>query len=332
MSLFVVLKFLCTNNSSFPLFDGLFLDSNASSIFNSNATDMCNEMSYDFEFRFNESTNDSENNTTTNEWIPPFSMCQPNDPALSEIFQDIPTSLVCATAYTGPQECYDNLCTACDPGTYGSSQDTCSECTPGFHSPDPGGTACLMCNPGQIAPFNGTTECEHCLAGTYSAVPGSTACDQCANGTNFSSAPSSSTCLQCSATCPPGTEYQGPCTVSSNTDCARCPRIANCIYTESGECFLVNISTSNCQCVSGFELVDGACQVCRDGFFKNQTSYSPCIPWDDIDSCPPAHYAINGTRFNNSTCIPCPLGPGNSSSVGNRTVCEWRCDDGYCRL
>ena len=53
------------------------------------------------------------------------------------------------------------------------------------------------------------------------------------------------------------------------------------------------------------------------------------IPWDDINSCPPSHYAINGTRFNNSACIPCPIGPDNSSSVGNGTVCEWKCDDGY---
>ena len=321
MSLFVVLRYLCTHNSSFPLFGDLFLGSNDSFAFDNNSflpfdtntlTESCNEVTYEFEFDFTDDYNTASNES----WTPPFSICQPFTP-------DDPL-LACATG-TSPndqEEC--STCTPCDPGTYGSSLENCSECTPGFHNPDPGGTACFACDPGGFSVSNGTVECENCSAGTYNSVPGSTACDECTKGSNYSSVHASTTCTQCTAECPEGREFWAACTAASDTNCVRCPPVANCIYTETGPCG--NSSAPNC--VAGFELVDGQCEECQPGFYKNQTDPYPCIPWDTTD-CPFAHYAINGTRFHNSACLPCPEGPENATFIGNSTSCEWSCDAGF---
>ncbi len=374
MSLFVVLKYLCTHNSSsFPMFSippleftvpGNFWDSNetqllfndttttttdttTTSLFNDSAWDVsetCNEISYRFEIEqpFPEDQYHDDNNNTSSEPPAALSMCQPFTPEIppwfAELFGDsvsLPTLLACATVSeddsTTMTTC-DDLCSPCTPGTYGSAEDQCSACAPGSHSPDPGGTACLECSPGGFAQTNGTAECENCAAGTYSADPGATACNPCTDGANFTSAAGSTACIQCTQECPAGKEYWGPCTAASDTFCSRCPPVANCIYTQTGPCG--NSSNApNCECVAGFEMVDGLCVECLPGFFKNQTNPYQCVQWDPLINCPPDSFAINGTRFQDAACIalPCSAGelPDNSTSANGTEGCEWTCEAGF---
>ena len=331
MSLFVVLKYLCTHNSSFPLFfDGFLLENNTtlSDNYIPNATESCNEITYEF---------DISGSDPPDAWTPPFMMCQQqqfalDDPLFSQLLEDIvsPSMLVCASTDTNAtcEASSSNFCTPCDPGTYGSALDTCSECTPGFHRPDPGGTACMACDPGEYSQSNGTAECSHCSPGTYAPAPASTTCETCIEGANFSSATASTACTQCSTTCPPGKTLQGACTPENDIFCSDCPPVANCVYTQQGSCG--NGSAPNCDCIPGFEMVEGQCEACLPGYFKNQTDPYPCIQWDSSDTCPPTHFAINGTRFTNSACVPCPDVPENASFVVNSSSpCKWICDAGF---
>ena len=133
-------------------------------------------------------------------------------------------------------------------------------------------------------------------------------------------------CTNCSTECPPGYEFNPVCS-ESETLCRQCPPVANCIYTNSGQC-LTNTSTPNCDCIAGFEMVDNECAPCPQGFFKDVDGPLPCSEWNVTD-CSEGYFAANGTRFSDSVCLPCPDPPDNATLVLNGTGCEWTCDAGY---
>ena len=226
--------------------------------------------------------------------------------------------LMCVTSV--PEDENNNAtCSACDPGFYGSSIDNCSACTPGFHSPDPGTTSCLECAVGEFTPLQAAASCDDCPAGAYAADPGSTACVFCTDGVDFATL---TNCTNCTTECPVAHELNGTCTAANDYFCKPCTPVSNCVHY--GACG--NSSTPNCECVAGFEMVDGECRVCQTGFFKNQTSFLPCQEWD-TDMCAEGYYAVNGTRFHNSVCLPCPDIPDNATFTG--VECEWGCDAGF---
>jgi hypothetical protein len=245
---------------------------------------------------------------------PPISMCM----TLESTEECAGKLLLCVS--TIPEEnTTAALCSPCAPGTYGSSEDNCSACTPGFHSPDPGSTNCLECAVGEFAPEYESSSCINCSAGAYASDPGSSACVYCTDGIDFAV---NNSCTNCTTECPPGNELHGVCTAANNSYCAPCTPVANCIF--AGVCG--NSSFPNCECVAGFELVDGECRVCREGFFKNHTNPFPCEEWDLL-TCLRGYHPVNGTRFHNSVCVPCPEIPDNSTFTSEE--CGWGCDAGF---
>ena len=227
--------------------------------------------------------------------------------------------LLCVTSVAEDENNNNTTCTACDPGTYGSTPNNCSACTSGFHSPDPGTTACLECAVGEFTPTPGSISCENCPAGGYAADPGSTTCVFCTDGMDFATM---TNCTNCTVECPAAYELDGTCTAAEDSYCSPCHPVSNCIY--AGACG--NSSLPNCECVAGFEMVDAECRVCQPGFFKNQTTPFRCEKWDS-GVCAEGYYAVNGTRFHNSVCAPCPDIPDNSTFTGAQ--CGWGCDAGF---
>ena len=133
-------------------------------------------------------------------------------------------------------------------------------------------------------------------------------------------------CTDCSTECPPGYEFNPVCS-ESETLCRPCPPVANCIYANTGQC-TTDQSTPNCDCVAGFEMVESKCIPCSEGFYKETDGPLPCSEWNATD-CSDGFYAVNGTRFSDTTCLPCPTAPDNATLILNGTGCEWTCDSGF---
>jgi hypothetical protein len=129
----------------------------------------------------------------------------------------------------------------------------------------------------------------------------------------------------CSTECPVGYEFNRTCsTDESEPLCNPCPPVANCIYTQAGE----QCQDNGCECIAGFEMVSGECVACSGGYFKDSIGIHPCTEWTQIE-CTEGFFPINGTRFRNSDCLPCPEIPENSTFAINGTACEWICDAGF---
>lgn len=218
--------------------------------------------------------------------IEPLSICRTPDEEI-DCLDGYP--LVCITIDPIADEV--SWCSACDKGTYGSPENNCTACAPGFFNPDSGASACFECAADEIA------------------ESGSASCVKCPFGAN-----TSSTCIQCTGNtsdCLPGFEPRGPCQT-----CQQCAIAPNCVHTF--QCA--------CDCAAGFERIVNECRMCLIGFFKNQTSPYECEKWDAND-CNGGHFLTNGTRFQNSACLPCPDAPENATLTGME--CEWTCDAGF---
>lgn len=175
-------------------------------------------------------------------------------------------------------------CDACAPGKYAPAPGVCSSCQPGSYSLY---DRCIQCDPGYHSPY-GTT-CEPCAAGTYSSSEGASMCSNC--------------------------------TSEMFDFCGSCTLIANCLYVRGSACIIDN--STACECLPGFEMVNWTCVECAPGFFR---SHQPqCVPWTDrFDACPEGHFEVNGTRFQDSACLPFPDAPENATIIGS----EWICDPG----
>jgi hypothetical protein len=249
---------------------------------------------------------------------PPVSMCRTID-STEECFGD--PMLLCVSTISQEDTPY-LLCSACDPGTFGSPDGNCSACAPGLYSQTPATTTCLECAAGEFSAWNASSSCTLCEAGAYSPYNGSTACIDCTPGVDFEL---NNSCVNCTAECGIGFHLQGVCTAVNDSYCAPCPEISNCIYTTMA---CGNSSHPNCECVAGFELISGECRVCQVGFFKNHTSQYPCEEWALL-ACSEGFYPINGTRFHDSICQLCPDIPNNSTAIIIGMECGWGCDAGF---
>ena len=287
--LLILLEYLCMHNTS---------------SFDNYSTQLYTNITYSFDGNFSCT-------------LPSVSMCTILVEPTEECFGEL---LLCVSTIPEEENTTSSICSPCDPGTYGSSEDNCSACTPGFHSPDPGSTNCLECAVGEFTPVSASSACDHCPAGAYASDTGSSACMLCTDGIDFAL---NNTCINCTTECPPGSELHGVCTAANNSYCSPCPLVPNCIYN-TGACG--NSREPNCECVAGFELVEGECMVCKPGFFKNHTNLYSCDEWDLL-TCPEGYFIVNGTRFQNSKCMPCPEIPDNSTFTGYE--CGWGCDLGF---
>ena len=123
-------------------------------------------------------------------------------------------------------------------------------------------------------------------------------------------------------------EYNNEESNNNNTYCSPCP-------------------PGTCECLSGSDMVYGQCLPCQQGFFKdNNTSlpFSTCVEWTQ-QQCSAGYFPIDGNRFHDTTCIPYPPTPENTSLItktstpsnNNNTTttttttecCEWACDAGW---
>jgi hypothetical protein len=207
---------------------------------------------------------------------------------------------------------------------------SCSLCGGGTFTNSSGKSVCMLCAAGRYNPAgSGLTVCSLCLVGKFSNTLGLADCISCTNGTAYTTGTGSTVCTACSTACGTGKQIQGPCTPISDTYCGACTLISNCFYIPGLLCG--NTTNPNCLCLPGFELSGGQCQQCRQGFFRStNSSLLPCAPWTNR-ICSLGFYLSNGTRFGDSTCVPCPgLLPGNATAK-NTSGCAWGCKAGFNR-
>ena len=147
---------------------------------------------------------------------------------------------VCPPGYYGGPG--SGACTQCQAGFYAESFNTsiCSECPAFSHSAEGQShqSACV-CNAGYTGANGGP--CEACAAGTFKEARGSSACLLCAANTHAASAAAACTECRGNSSAPEG-----------------------------------STSEQACLCVPGFYQRDGACSMCAEGRFKNETSNAPC--------------------------------------------------------
>ena len=216
-----------------------------------------------------------------------------------------------------------HICTRCSNGTGPAGSDSASncQCNPGFKGEH---NRCELCNKGHYTASHGLDACIPCEIGTYLDVKGGTACKNC---------PSTSTTLGTgtvhlsSCQCSPG--YTGfpscrPCATgqfasqsgvcvdcvqgfyaSTPTDsCIKCPHNSTTSVTKSTH-------ISDCKCLAGFEYVDGSCQACSAGKFKNILDNTLC------ESCPAGYFSEEAS----SECSKCPPDFYSSSASSGCAAC-----------
>jgi len=219
------------------------------------------------------------------------------------------------------------VCTACLAGKYSNflGASTCISCTNGAYSSSNGSPNCTLCGTGSYNSNSGSTVCTVCLEGKYSNFLGASTCISCTNGANFTNTTGATTCITCSKTCPIGKQIQTQCTPTTNTYCGPCTPIPNCYFVPNTACG--NATNPNCLCPPGYELTGGMCQQCRPGFFQRSNSSLPCSQWNTSLVCATGYYFSNGSRFTDTSCIPCPSTPGNTTLRG--AGCQWACKAGF---
>ena len=165
-----------------------------------------------------------------------------------------------------------------------------------------------------------------CPPGTFSA---SGNCVGCGKGT-FSSISDASACTACNSnpSCPVGSVIQY-CTSTSDFTCTACPAVLYCTYTISnlGACTTANGPA--CQCVAGYEKINGQCQPCKVGYF--QSGLGDVCSKLSTPTCGPSQYLVIGTRYVDSTCLSCAgiALPSSNVIYAGTTECTWKCNVGF---
>ena len=243
---------------------------------------------------------------------------------------------LCSPGYYSPAGT-GNACPACAAGTFGtgSGQSACSKCAAGTYGLG-GVQGCSACSVGSYSTSVGASSmnaCQQCKPGSYGAAAGVTACTPCAPGTASSAFNTGQACGGCIAnyvaatsgltTCVPCSQPKcaagfSPiaCTATVDSVCGSCPTIPMCAFTGN---------LCDCVCPKGYQLLTGACQLCPLGKFKPLNNTAACGPWSTL-SCPQWTYAVNGTAFADSVCVPCPAIPSNAYRT---TGCAWACGAGF---
>lgn len=239
----------------------------------------------------------------------------------------------------------------CLPGFSGSAETggSCEPCPQGHFKAINGDAACEECPPGSVGgtvlPRSSLAACQACPPNSFKL--NSTHCAACSTGSSSPTGSASSKnctcdpgfsgdafsgglCVPCSAgefknwsgsgecaMCPRG-KYNGATGASSPSACESCPdhttQLSPPPYTSAFEC----------QCVAGYGVAQGACELCPPGSFKEAGQYA-------CQECPAASYypASEAAPFVLDLCRACP---GNSSSLaGSYGVTQCNCLAGFLR-
>ncbi|MBL94984.1 MAG: hypothetical protein CMF70_06735 [Magnetovibrio sp.] len=190
--------------------------------------------------------------------------------------------------------------------------DECAACPVGFHSYDPGATACEPCRRGSFCPGDGTAT--PCIAGTYTNDTGAgTACTLCPAGfySYWSRQKQHIACETCRAGhyCP-GTGSYGVCSYG---------RYA----TSTGQ---ASADAACTRCPAGFHSYTVAattCEPCRAGHY--------CTGGGWYNSCPFGTYGnITGATTSNEACESCPIDKPVTVGRGNTDVAACHVDVQCC--
>jgi hypothetical protein len=238
---------------------------------------------------------------------------------------------------------------ACSAGFTGDAGvgEACEACAAGFYKETTGSAPCDACADGYVGnamdPRTSVGACSPCPVDTYKASD--TLCAACA--VNSSASAASSAAANC--TCDLG--FSGP----DGGPCAACGAGAYKNWTGEGSCLLCArgffsgataatspdtcvachahstqlvpapyTSASECECLAGYEPVQGTCVTCADGTWKGAGDYN-CAP------CPANTYypASAVAPYTENLCRACP---GNSSSAsGAFGVAACVCGLGFLR-
>ena len=213
---------------------------------------------------------------------------------------------------------------------------SCIECTGSYKPaagnteciPCPGGATCtstaFQCNPGRgvnslnngcltcggskpYKPFLSNDQCQSCPSG---ATCDSTAATTFSCNSGYQVNPTKTGCDQCLAP-----DWYNP--ISGNSTCIKCPNNAECLSPQF-------------RCSAGFELINGVCSKCSEGWMKSSAGNQTCTQCNAgtesyVDrtsclNCQTGYY--RPTTVGMSKCIKCP----NNSTCDNFGF--W-CDPGF---
>jgi len=211
--------------------------------------------------------------------------------------------LGCAGLQGGVCESCNTL--VCEVGKYltgcgGKEPGRCQQCP--INSTSPSGSnsveAC-QCEEGYSGPDGGP--CTACLAGTYKDSIGDGYCQACEEGT-----------------------YQN---LPGQSECDDCP--TNMTSPNGSD------SVEDCVCDKGYELINGVCTECQEGFYKTEVGNSSCLPCEagkykadtGPGTCTPCEEGSFNENEGSGECQQCP--DNMTSPYGSDSVEDCVCDKGY---
>lgn len=180
---------------------------------------------------------------------------------------------------------------------------------------------CVACSTGM---FEKEGICTNCEMGSYSGE-NSTSCTKCPGGMTTLGVASSSF-EQCIKDCSAGEFYE-----SNIKHCTKCPigfyndgKQQTCLPCDKGLSTKYEGATSKdkCsrKCLLGYELVGQRCQLCENGYYRNNESQTACVP------CPIGKTTYGLGNRDGRCKVICPA--GEEIQKNNDNVCQ-KCDVGY---
>ena len=246
-------------------------------------------------------------------------------------------------------------CEACEPGTFkNASMSKCLPCPAHTYQNHLNASACISCPENSVQPATGsvsvaeclcmsgygyattdltTPSCQICTSGSFKNTVGNDECSGCPKGTY--SLPSSLECLPCA--------NDSFSDTSNSATCKKCPEHAHSLIGST--------HVSDCKCSPGYTLVNGLCEFCPFGFYKEELSNNPCVqcpagkstlPQIEVyqtnytvlstsqSACKICPYHTFASVWQNGIDVVCELCPENSfSEVGSYEMSHCLCQSGY---
>jgi hypothetical protein len=260
---------------------------------------------------------------------------------------------VCSQCPGGTAAVDEAACVPCEPGTYANagryqkcelchagtqrnatqSATRCTECLPGWYSPE-GSPECMECQRGSKSEKASSPTCDICEAGWYTLQAGSTECTMCPMGT-YSPVPFSADCIKCPDP-KHSTVYQASV---SYTQCV-CREGTflhpDAHYQGSGD--VARNWTNYISNLFDFKLqgADPGCIPCKEGLKCNQRNEPPLSVegYYVKTSSAPRDYNVIQCR-NTDECVNGPI--GNACQIGREGLgcgnCKekhYKADRGVC--
>eukprot|EP00519_Triparma_laevis_P010367 CAMPEP_0182498006 /NCGR_PEP_ID=MMETSP1321-20130603/6353_1 /TAXON_ID=91990 /ORGANISM="Bolidomonas sp., Strain RCC1657" /LENGTH=1411 /DNA_ID=CAMNT_0024702007 /DNA_START=67 /DNA_END=4302 /DNA_ORIENTATION=- len=205
-------------------------------------------------------------------------------------------------------------CKFCGKGKYittpgAVSETQCKSCAKGKYNDGIGlNTDCYSCVPGKIAPSAGYEVCADCVTGTYASTEGLTSCSQCEESKHASTR-GSEVCSIC--TNGTYTDYEGA------VKCQVCPQHTTFSNLEQRCVCLASFIeiNSTCSCNAGETLIDGRCDPCEDGRYKDHVGTESCTVCD-TSGIKGAFMSVPGVDKTSIASCACGIG-----KVSDGTLC-----------